>query len=74
MDAWFNQGQIAKKQLAMHGCPYGRQSESFMDIGNDTPYTPGTGCGNWSATVGIPSPLIIISTYCRSLLIACPYL
>lgn len=56
MDAWFNEGQIAKKQLAMHGCTYSREDQSFFDIGNDSPYQPKKTCANWSATIGIPSP------------------
>jgi hypothetical protein len=55
MDAWFNSGQIEKKQLAIHGCTYERESESYIDIGNESLYEP-AGCTNFSATIGIPSP------------------
>jgi hypothetical protein len=44
----------------MHGCPYTREDESWMDIGikqvnlgNETPYSD---CGNFSVSIGIPFP------------------
>ena len=43
MDAWYNAGVLSKNQLAFHGCPYNKEADSWIDIGNDTPYTA---CGN----------------------------
>ncbi|KAI8900855.1 aspartic peptidase domain-containing protein [Globomyces pollinis-pini] len=51
MDAWFKNGQIKKNEIALHGCPYTMQSKSWIDFGNETPYTD---CGGRSVTISIP--------------------
>ncbi|KAJ3304490.1 hypothetical protein HDV03_002699 [Kappamyces sp. JEL0829] len=51
MDAWFDQGAIQRNQIAIHGCPYLQMSESWIDFGNETPYS---GCGGYSVTIGVP--------------------
>jgi hypothetical protein len=52
MDAWFDQKVIPKNEIAFHGCPYSRESQSWIDFGNETPYV---GCGNQSVTVNMPT-------------------
>jgi hypothetical protein len=51
VDAWLEQRAISKNQIAFHGCPYTREAQSWIDIGNETPYT---GCGNQSVTINMP--------------------
>ena len=51
VDAWFASGVIPRNQIAFHGCPYRRTSDSWIDFGNETPVTK---CGNKSATLYMP--------------------
>ena len=51
MDAWHQSGALLKNEIAFHGCPYSSSSKSWIDFGNDTPYSP---CDDLSVTIGIP--------------------
>lgn len=48
MDAWFSGNQISRNQIAFHGCPYLSATESWIDFGNDVPYSK---CGNQYARI-----------------------
>jgi hypothetical protein len=56
VDAWFESGRIPNNQIAFHGCPYSRQEDSYIDFGNETPYSK---CGNATASIVMP----IVSHY-----------
>ena len=64
VQSWYNNGVISKNEVAMHGCPYDKANMSWIDVGNTTPYSD---CGNYSVTIGIPTPsyynLDILATY-----------
>ncbi|KAJ3373998.1 hypothetical protein HDU91_000054 [Kappamyces sp. JEL0680] len=52
LDAWVATNKI-KNQIAFHGCPYALGSKSWLDFGNETPYT---GCNsNQVASVMMPT-------------------
>ncbi|KAJ3272275.1 hypothetical protein HDV01_005814 [Terramyces sp. JEL0728] len=51
MDAFYNSGKIAQKQVAIHGCRYSEISQAYIDIGNTSPFTS---CSNVSATITMP--------------------
>ena len=51
MDAWFESGSLSRNEIAFHGCPYSSSSSSWVDFGNETPYTP---CDGVSVTIGMP--------------------
>ncbi|KAJ3303526.1 Beta-secretase 2 [Kappamyces sp. JEL0829] len=50
MDSWVRSSGIPN-QLAFHGCPYLLEEQSWIDFGNEVPYS---GCWNQSATVMMP--------------------
>ncbi|KAJ3326161.1 hypothetical protein HDV06_000037 [Boothiomyces sp. JEL0866] len=51
MDAFYNAGQINKKQVAIHGCRYSEISHAYIDIGNTSPFSS---CSNAVATISMP--------------------
>lgn len=50
-DAWVDSKAVAKDEIAFHGCPYSLQSQSWIDFGNDNPFTD---CGSQSARIKMP--------------------
>lgn len=51
VDAFYMNGAIIKNEIAFHGCPYSLSNQSWMDIGNETPYSA---CGDFSVAVQLP--------------------
>jgi hypothetical protein len=52
VDAWYEQGAIQKNEIAIHGCPYQKMDQAWIDFGNETPYD---GCSGYSVTIAVPS-------------------
>jgi hypothetical protein len=53
--SWFKDGVISKYQIAFHGCSPDKTENSWIDIGNDTPYkNPLSECQQNSTQISIP--------------------
>ncbi|KAI8900866.1 aspartic peptidase domain-containing protein [Globomyces pollinis-pini] len=50
LESWYKNNVIQKNEVAFHGCPYHMEKESWIDIGNETPYSD---CGNQSVTFDV---------------------
>ena len=52
-DALYDSGAIGNNEIAFHGCPFSKSNSSYIDIGNDAPYSA---CGGLKVRVQIENP------------------
>lgn len=56
MDAWYNSGSMARNRIAIYGCPFLFKNQSWIDFGDETPYTGCPGSINTLSIATIQMP------------------